>query len=256
VSRSSAPEAPLPESHYEFKPFRYSSHYWILKMLDREKTPVKILDVGTAAGYLGKIWTAKRHSVTGIELDAATAEKARVHYDSFQIADLETFAFPYRREFDYIVFADVLEHLRDPAVVLRRCLPALKESGKIIISVPNVANWIIRLSLLFGKFDYMDRGILDRTHLRFFTLRSLKELMREVSCNVIEVIPTPLPFQLVLPFTRNKVFAPFHAAYYALTRAWETLFAYQFVITASPSSPRDVPALEGEAISARELTHK
>jgi SAM-dependent methyltransferase len=256
VSRSSLPEAPLPESHYEFKPFLYSSHYWILKLLDREKAPVKILDVGTAAGYLGKIWKAKGHSVTGIEFDAATAEKARVHYDSFQIADLETFAFPYRREFDYIVFADVLEHLRDPAAVLRRCLPALKESGKIIISVPNVANWIIRISLFFGKFDYMDRGILDRTHLRFFTLRSLKALMREVSCNVIEVIPTPLPFQLVLPFTQSKVFAPFHVAHYAVTRAWKTLFAYQFVIVVAASGSGLYTVTQRETISAEELTNR
>jgi SAM-dependent methyltransferase len=227
-----------------------------LKALENEKAPLKILDVGTASGYLGKIWTARGHSVAGIEFDAATAEKARSYYDSFQIADLETFAFPYRREFDYIVFADVLEHLRDPAAVLRRCIPALKESGKIIISVPNVANWIIRLSLLFGKFDYMDRGILDRTHLRFFTLRSLKKLMEEVSCEVQDVIPTPLPFQLVFAFTENKLFAPFHEAHYAITRIWKTLFAYQFVITASPSGPRLLPASEGEAISARELTNK
>jgi SAM-dependent methyltransferase len=141
---------------------------------------------------------------------------------------------PYRREFDYIVFADVLEHLRDPAAVLRRCLPALKETGKIIISVPNIANWIIRLSLLFGKFDYMDRGILDRTHLRFFTLRSLKQLMSEVSCEILDAIPTPLPVQLVLPLTEGSVFAPLHEAHYALTRCWETLFAYQFVVVTAP----------------------
>ena len=60
----------------------------------------------------------------------------------------------------------------------------------------------------------MDRGILDRTHLRFFTLRSLKELMDEVSCKVLDVTPTPLPFQLVFPFTESKFFAPFHAAHY------------------------------------------
>jgi SAM-dependent methyltransferase len=249
VAEPALAEAGTPEDRYEFKPFRYSSHYWILKALDAEKSPVKILDVGTASGYLGKIWTARGHSVTGIEFDAATAEKARGYYDSFQIADLETFAFPYRREFDYIVFADVLEHLRDPAAVLRRCLPALKESGKIIISVPNVANWIIRLSLLFGKFDYTDRGILDRTHLRFFTLRSLQELMGEVSCRVLDVIPTPLPFQLVFPFSEAGFFTPFHAAHYAITRVWKSLFAYQFVITAAPSGLCLLPDSEGESTS-------
>ena len=236
----------MPDSQYEFKPFKYSSHYWILNALHREKEPVKILDAGTASGYLGKIWRRSGHYIAGIEYDAATAEKAREYYDAFQVADIERFAFSYRQEFDYIVFADVLEHLRDPASVLQRCIPALKESGKIVISVPNIANWIIRLGLLFGKFDYMDRGILDRTHLRFFTLRSLKQLMSEVSCEVLDVIPTPLPFQLVLPFTDNKLFTPFHEAHYALTRCWKTFFAYQFVIIAAPCHP-PVPRTAGIA---------
>ena len=224
----------MPDSRYEFKPFKYSSHYWILNALQQEKASVRILDVGTASGYLGKVWSAAGHSVTGIEYDAAAAEKARGYYAAFQVADIENFEFPWRREFDYIVFADVLEHLRDPAAVLERCIPALKDSGKLIISVPNIANWIVRLSLLFGKFDYMDRGILDRTHLRFFTMNSLNQLMREVSCEVLSAIPTPLPVQLVLPFTDGKQFALLHEAHYALTRCRKTLFAYQFVIVAAP----------------------
>jgi SAM-dependent methyltransferase len=224
----------MPDSQYEFKPFKYSSHYWILNALRGEKEPVRILDAGTASGYLGKVWRGNGHYVAGIEFDATTAEKARQFYDVFEVANLETYPFSARGEFDYIVFADVLEHLRDPAAALRRCLPCLKESGKIIISVPNIANWMIRLSLLFGKFDYVDRGILDRTHLRFFTSRSLRQLMKEVSCHVEEIIPTPVPVQLVLPFTGSKFFAPFHEAHYALTRCWKSLFAYQFVIVAAP----------------------
>jgi 2-polyprenyl-3-methyl-5-hydroxy-6-metoxy-1,4-benzoquinol methylase len=224
----------MPDSQYEFKPFKYSSHYWILNALRGEKEPIRILDAGTASGYLGKVWRNDGHYVAGIEFDAATGEKARQYYDAFEVANLENYAFSARREFDYIVFADVLEHLRDPAAVLRRCIPCLKESGRIVISVPNIANWMIRLSLLFGKFDYMDRGILDRTHLRFFTSRSLQQLMKEVSCEVKEIIPTPLPFQLVLPFTGSKIFKSFHEAHYALTRCWKALFAYQFVIVAAP----------------------
>jgi len=251
----------MPDSRYEFKPFKYSSHYWILKALSREKTPVRILDVGTASGYLGKIWRACGHYVAGIEGDAAAADKARKFYDDLQVADLETFEFPYGREFDYIVFADVLEHLRDPYAVLQRCIPALKESGKIIISVPNIANWIIRLSLLFGRFDYMDRGILDRTHLRFFTLRSLKLLMSESSCKISEVIPTPLPVQLALPFTRAESFARLHEAHYALTRTWKSLFAYQFVIVAAPhkssiSLNPELASASGEILAEKELVGK
>jgi len=244
----------MPDFPYEFKPFQHSSHDCILNLVGREKGPVRILDVGAAGGYLGKMWRSSGHYVAGIEYDAAAAEEARQYYDAFAVADIERFEFPRRPEFDYIVFADVLEHLRDPAAVLQRCIPALKESGKLVISVPNIANWIVRLCLLFGKFDYMDRGILDRTHLRFFTLRSLKQLMGEVSCEVLEAIPTPLPVQLVLPFTRSKWFAPLHEAHYALTRCRKTFFAYQFVILAAPVRTRALP--DPEPVSSGELAEK
>ena len=242
-------------SGYEFKAFKYSSHYWILKLLEPETKPVKILDVGTASGYLGQILSGQSHYVAGVEKDALTAERAKHSYSSFWLTDIETFEFPFRQEFDYILFADVLEHLRDPEAVLRRCIPALKESGKIIISVPNVANFIVRLSLLAGKFDYGDRGILDRTHLRFFTLRSLKTMMNEVSCSVLGVIPTPLPMQIVFPFTENKFFAPLHEAFYLLTRIWKTVFAYQFVIVAAPGQPGSFLEPEHEKLTERILTN-
>jgi 2-polyprenyl-3-methyl-5-hydroxy-6-metoxy-1,4-benzoquinol methylase len=241
----------LPRPNYEFKPFRYSSHYWILKLFESEKESLKILDVGTASGYLGKTLRKRGHSVTGIEMDPDTAEKARGFYDDFHLADLETFEFSCRAEFDYILFADVLEHLRDPATVLRRCIPALKESGKIVISVPNVANIIIRISLLLGRFDYMDRGILDRTHLRYFTLRSLNQMMKDVLCGVLDVTPTLLPMQIVFPFTERKLFAPVHEILYALTRCWKTLFAYQFVIVAKPLRTGVFSPSEDEISSAR-----
>lgn len=238
----------MPASGYEFKAFKYSSHYSILKLLEAEREPVKILDVGTARGYLGKILSEKGHSVAGIEKDAATAELAKTYYHSFRLADVETFEFPYRREFDYILFADILEHLRDPAAVIRRCIPALKESGKIIISVPNIANFIIRLSLLAGRFDYMDRGILDRTHLRFFTLRTLDKTMEEGLCGIQDVIPTPLPLQIVLPITESNLFAPLHELLYLLTRSWKTLLAYQFVIVATPNEPGILPERGSELV--------
>jgi SAM-dependent methyltransferase len=231
-----------PQGGYVFKNFKYSSHYWILKTLEQEREPARILDVGCAGGYLGKILREKGHYVAGIESDAAAAKNARAYYDVFYLADIETFAFPDRQEFDYILFADVLEHLRDPAAVLRRFIPALKDSGKIIVSVPNVANWIIRLSLLFGRFDSTDRGILDKTHLHFFTLRTLRKMISEVSCRVLDVTPTPVPLQLILPFTERKSFALLHAFHYGLTLSWKTVFAYQFVVTAAPCGRAPLPA--------------
>jgi len=225
----------LKPGRYGLKSFKYSSHYWVLKLLSAESGPLRILDVGTSDGYIGAMLQGRGHYVVGIERHGETAEKARQHYDSFHVGDIEQFEFPYREEFDYILFADILEHLRDPTTVLRRSLPSLRESGKIIVSVPNIANFVIRLCLLFGRFDYMDRGILDTTHLRFFTLTSLKKMMLEASCRIIEVVPTPLPVQTVFPVTEKRVFAPLHEAHYALVRLWKTMFAYQFVVKAAPN---------------------
>jgi 2-polyprenyl-3-methyl-5-hydroxy-6-metoxy-1,4-benzoquinol methylase len=225
---------------YELKPFRYSSHYQILKLLEGRKDAANILDVGTAGGYLGRILKARNHRVTGIECDPVVAEAAKPYYDAFQVADIEKFEFPYRAEFDYILFADVLEHLRNPADVLRKCIPALKPSGEIVISLPNVANFTVRLGLLLGQFNYTERGILDKTHLRFFTLRSVMQMMREVSCEILEIVATPVPVQIVLPFTESRLFAPLHEILYFVTRSWKTAFGYQFVVLAVPAG-RELP---------------
>ena len=224
---------------YTFKPFKYSSHYWVLKMLSDEKRALSILDVGTSTGYLGRILKQNGHCVVGVENHGAWAEAAKPHYDRFYEADIERFEFPFRKEFDCVLFADVLEHVRDPTAVVRRALPALKKTGHVIVSVPNIANIVIRLSLLIGRFDYMERGILDRSHLRFFTLRSSRALLQGVGCQIIEITAAPLPIQLVFPVTERGIFIPFHEAHYSLVRIWKTMFAYQFVLKARPGlSPR------------------
>jgi 2-polyprenyl-3-methyl-5-hydroxy-6-metoxy-1,4-benzoquinol methylase len=86
-----------------------------------------------------------------------------------------------------------LEHLRDPDVVLRRALAALRPDGQVIISVPNVANNFVRLAVLFDQFGYADRGIMDRTHLRFFTLKSLRRLVGDCAFRIVGLFPTPVP---------------------------------------------------------------
>jgi 2-polyprenyl-3-methyl-5-hydroxy-6-metoxy-1,4-benzoquinol methylase len=224
---------------YALKRFKYNSHYWVLKFLSAADPPLRILDVGTANGYLGAILKNSGHSLVGVEQDLAAAEQARPHYDAFHVVDIESFEFPYREEFDFILFADVLEHARDPIRVLRQALPTLKRTGELIISLPNVANIVIRLSLLMGRFDYCERGILDRTHLRFFTLSALRKMIQEASCRILEVAPTPLPVQLVFPISEGRIFDPFHEMHYLLVKSWKTLFAYQFVVRAVPEiAPR------------------
>ena len=217
---------------YGLKHFKYSSHYWILKFLSEERRPLKILDVGAADGYLGAILKEQGHYVVGIERDAALAATARNHYACFEVVDIESFDFPYSQEFDCVLFADVLEHLRDPATVLKRELPCLKTAAQVIASVPNVANIVIRASLFLGRFEYGDRGILDRTHLRFFSLKSLKTLLNRCGFDVRKIYATPIPVQMILPVTNRQFFAPLHGLHHLVVRLWKTLFAYQFVVKA------------------------
>ena len=107
-------------------------------------------------------------------------------------------------------------------------------TGNLIVSVPNIANLVVRLSLLIGRFDYAQRGILDKDHLRFFTFRSLRKVMRDAVYWISEVVAIPLPVQVVFPWTDAVICQPFHEVHYWLVRVWKTLFGYYFVIRAVP----------------------
>jgi hypothetical protein len=105
----------------------------------------------------------------------------------------------------------------------------------VIVSVPNVAHLWVRLNLLFGRLEYMDRGILDRTHLRFFTLRSLKSFLREAGFECEEIVGTPVPLFLVVPKRcHGGWLRAVHALNAAVSRCWKTVFGYQFVAVAHP----------------------
>ena len=222
---------------YSLKQFKYNSHYWILHFLSKARKPSRILDIGAAEGYLGAILKQHGHYLVGIEGDPQLAERARTYYDVLHTVDVESFDFPYRGEFDYILLADVLEHLRNPLDVLRRVSRCLSQNGELIISLPNVAHLFVRWSLLFGRFEYQDRGILDRTHLRFFTLGSLRQMMDQASCRIVELQPSPAPVQLVLPWSDKPIFDPIHRVHFLSVKFCKTLLAYQFIVRAVPESP-------------------
>ncbi len=140
------------------------------------------------------------------------------------------------RSFDVVVCADVLEHLADPAAVLARVRRWISPRGVLFVSLPNVANVAVRLALAAGRFEYADAGILDRTHLRFFTRRSARRLVEEAGFRIRRLRPTPIPAELAVPLFRV---APFRGAARALFSAAAalrpTLFGYQFVIEAEPA---------------------
>lgn len=145
-----------------------------------------ILDVGCGSGFFGEYLkkSGKAEKVYGIELLAEVAAEATGKIDAVLCADLDTHNLSNLDDlwrevaFDYIVCADVLEHLQNPEMVLRALKRYLKPSGKLIVSVPNVRNWSVVAPLLFkGRWDYQDSGIMDRTHLRFFTKSTAIELI-------------------------------------------------------------------------------
>jgi SAM-dependent methyltransferase len=218
------------DSPYQFKSSdTYSSHSVILR-LAANGDGRRLLDVGAAHGYLARELHSRGFQVTAIEASPVLAEEAAKHCDELLLLDLDGPLPAFREPFDVMIFGDVLEHLKNPLAVLRQLAAGLKEGGAVIVSV---ANLYIRLSLLFGRFNYQDRGILDRTHLRFFTRKTFLELLMAAGMELEELIATPIPLTLVIPQRhQGALFAMLHAANAWLARSWQTLFGYQFVALA------------------------
>ena len=218
------------EFQYPLKTDPYSSHGVILSGLGPGRGR-RLLDVGTAQGDLARGLKAQGFVVSGIERDPQLAAHARTHCEAVHELDLDADAIPaFQERFDVIVCADVLEHLRDPLTVLHRLTQCLTPGGIVVISVPNIAHMAIRLMLLFGYFEYMDRGTLDRTHLRFFTLRSFKHFLQEGGVRVDRLLATPFPFSaLVRPQWQGGAFRAVNAVNAFSARLWKPGLAYQFV---------------------------
>ena len=149
----------------------------------------KILDVGCATGLLGQkiLCNNLPKYLGGIEINSQSAREAKRYYDKIVIGDIEDLAYlPFENNFfDIIICSDILEHLRDPLTVLKKLASYLKVGGFFLISVPNVAFILIRKSLLFGNFNYTNSGILDKNHLRFFTVKSLLGLLSKTDLRII-----------------------------------------------------------------------
>ncbi|EKQ52023.1 MAG: Methionine biosynthesis protein MetW [Methanobacterium sp. Maddingley MBC34] len=154
------------------------SHNKIIGLIGKNK---RVLDVGCSEGCLSKRLRLNGCEVFGIEINKNAAQLAKSYCQEVFVGDVESIKLnsKYENFFDCIVFADVLEHLKEPAVVLRSFKEYLKADGQLILSVPNIAHWSMRLKLLFGNFEYKDQGLLDRGHLRFFNEKSVKKILLE-----------------------------------------------------------------------------
>lgn len=215
-----------------------SSHGVILACVQDLPAGTRILDVGAATGILGELLRGKGFALYGIEPSPRWAEAARKHYQELMCCSLEQAPDPFLSGYDVAICADVLEHMPDPRSALQR-LTSLQPMGcKFIVSVPNVANLWVRLNLLLGRFPYAERGILDSTHLRFFTRDSLLAMVRSVGLKVGRTIATPIPLGLIYPSLPRTAWGRAVCAGVAfLTNLWPTLLGYQFIVQAVKSSP-------------------
>jgi len=163
-----------------------TSHAQIVDLVGFNK---RVLDVGCASGYLAAVLRERGCSVWGVEMDPRAAAEGAEHFERVVVGDLETMDLGEELpslEFDVVVFGDVLEHLRDPLPVLRRSRGLLARGGSVVVSVPNVAHGAIRLALLRGEFTYRELGLLDSTHVRFFTRDNLELLMNQAGFVMVD----------------------------------------------------------------------
>jgi 2-polyprenyl-3-methyl-5-hydroxy-6-metoxy-1,4-benzoquinol methylase len=141
-----------------------------------------VMDIGCGRGVLGNYLKNRYNcNVTGIEINPIQAEYARVYLNDVVVGDIENLQVEKirQRSFDYIIFSDSLEHLINPDLVLAKILSLMRdEKSKLLISIPNVRNFRVTMPLLIlGEWEYTEEGLLDRTHLRFYTIKSITDLL-------------------------------------------------------------------------------
>lgn len=222
-----------------------NSHTQLITLVGLDKT---VLDVGCAAGDTARALAGRGCRVSGVDVDPE-AEAARETFDELVIADLDQSSLTehFKAEsFDAVVFGDVLEHLRDPGAALRDARTLLRPGGRIVVSIPNVAHGAVRLALLGGRWDYTDQGLLDRTHVRFFTLESVCELLEDAGL-VIEVLRSTVVDPVEAPeIALDDDLLPFSVVEWV--RDQPGALDYQYVAAARALEPDEArgprPALE------------
>lgn len=240
-------------------------HQGIMKQVG---TGLKILDVGCGYGQNGEAMIKRGNIVFGIDILPAVIQKAKTRLTYAAVADFsrpEDIPDEIKREkFDMVILSDVLEHVYDPMGLIRNAIPMMKENAVLLVSVPNTANWLNRIKLFFGQWDYDVSGVMDRTHIRFFTLKSIKRLIETAGFDIINVSATPYLLRGFSVQIRNRLFpdsrdgqpsapealttSPYYQFYLKyfykpevfMANLWKGMFAYQLVITAKMTeSPSD-----------------
>lgn len=217
---------------YTFKDFEGSSHRILIDLVSRYSDGAgTLLDLGAAGGELGHALRKKFRRTIGFEYDIDRLAELHERFDQAVIADLETV----RRlpaNADVIVLADILEHLREPSALLSCVRQSLTPEGHLFVSVPNIANVTVRIGLLFGIFEYRERGILDSSHLRFYTMRAIKRDIERAGFRIVAIRGSSVPIRLIVPKAPEFLLRIGERILTVVTRVWRGLFAYQIIIVA------------------------
>ncbi|HEY2044209.1 MAG TPA: bifunctional glycosyltransferase/class I SAM-dependent methyltransferase [Jatrophihabitans sp.] len=216
---------------YDLKEGEGTSHTVITAMMS-DLPAGRVLDLGCSGGRLSERIRELGHEVVGV--DSIEIPGVRDRLDRFVPGDLEV-GVPAAAgdDFDVVVAADVIEHVRDPARLLRQMADVLAPGGQIIISTPNFGHWYSRGRAATGTFDYDRRGILDQTHLRFFTRASLRRTLHAAGLDVQDLRYTGLPLDVL---TRDDTWKSRTARTVdrRLVQLRPTVFGYQFVARLRP----------------------
>jgi glycosyltransferase involved in cell wall biosynthesis len=232
----------IAERPYELKLSPYSSHGVLLKWL-AERTPGRLLDVGCSDGEFGSVARSFGFHVTGVDVDKHEGVGERL--DGFVEADLNR-GLPQELDgrFDYMVAADVLEHTIAPERLLSEMTTRLTPDGVILASVPNFAHWYPRARVAAGRFDYDQRGLLDRGHVRFFTRRSFERMLKDCGLEIVTRTVVGSPVADVLERGAQASTGRLIRAAATLDRVaahvWPTMFGYQFLYVLRPQPGTDV----------------
>lgn len=220
---------------YQVKDSPHSSHGQLLRWLG-ELPPGRILDVGCSDGRFGERARRLGHQVFGV--DVVKHDGVGDRLNGFVEADLDA-GLPLEAGDGYqvIVAADVLEHTVRPERLLSDLSGRLGPGGSIMVSVPNFAHWYPRARVALGRFDYDQRGLLDRGHVRFFTRRSFEKLLRSCRLQIVRRSTVGTPFDIVggrAGSAAGRLATTVAAVDRLATRSWPTLFGYQFLYQLQP----------------------
>lgn len=224
------------EYHYNLSLEEESTASRTMKLVGYGK---RVLELGCSVGAQSKILVEQLGcSVVGVEINPNAAEKARNFCDKVLVGNLDKFDLGVElagEQFDVVLCADVLEHLYSPTELIRKLKPILANDGYIVSSIPNIAHAALIFELANGKFDYRSRGLLDDTHIRFFTRKSLFSMFTDAGYLITHLDrglaePLETEFSVTTDFVKDRLFLD-----YIQTQNVEA-HTYHFIVRANQSN--------------------